>query len=222
MRIANGKVEEIFLDDSVRIHCPPDLTPSPGQYLLAHANASDSPLPVPIFFSTDITPNGFRSAPIKTNWQPGESLVLRGPIGHGFNIPASAQKIALIAFEKSIACLHGLISKALKQNAEIVLLCDSQPTHVPEIIEVQSLKSVPDILKWADYAAIDIARENMNQLKEMLGKQDESKVKYEAQILIHAPMPCGGVAECGVCALTIRHEWKMICKEGPVFEFDEI
>ena len=221
MRIANGKVEEIFLDGSARIDCPPDLIPSPGQYLLAHAPASDLPLPVPLFFAST-SPNGFRCAPLSVKCQPADEINIRGPIGHGFSIPASAKKIALIAYEESSARLQGLIPVALKQNAEIVLLCDSQLKDVPEIIEVQPLQSLNDILKWADYSAIDIARENLNQLREMLGKQDQVKNKYEAQILIHAPMPCGGVAECGVCALTLSHKWKMICKEGPVFELSEV
>jgi hypothetical protein len=77
-------------------------------------------------------------------------------------------------------------------------------------------------LKWADYAAFDIQRENLIQLKEMLKEQNQLPLKNEAQILIQTSMPCGGIAECGVCALTLNHEWKMICKEGPVFNFDVI
>src|SRR5262245_50801622 len=113
MKIENGKVNEILLDGSLRIHCSPDLIPSPGQYVLAHSPASDAPLPVAIFYC-DSAPNGFRSAPVTTQWQPGESLILRGPIGHGFNIQPSANKFALVAFERSIAHVYGLISPALK------------------------------------------------------------------------------------------------------------
>jgi hypothetical protein len=75
-----------------------------------------------------------------------------------------------------------------------------------------------DIYQWTDYAAFDVGRENLNQLREMLGKKNQAKRPREAQVLVRAPMPCGALAECGVCALTIRHEWKMICKDGPVFE----
>ena len=63
---------------------------------------------------------------------------------------------------------------------------------------------------------------NLNQLREMLGKQEQAKAPREAQVLVRAPMPCGALAECGVCALTVRHEWKMICKDGPVFELNSI
>jgi NAD(P)H-flavin reductase len=222
MKTGEGQVAEIFLDSSARIICPPELIPSPGQYILAHASGSASPLAVPVFFS-DSAPNGFRSAPLTDSaWLPGARLNLRGPLGHGFSIPAFARKIALIAFDESPARLRGLITIALKQEAEIVLVSDFALDDVPEAVEVQPLQGMMDIYQWADYAAFDVGRENLNQLREMLGGMNQAKGPREAQVLIRAPMPCGALAECGICALTIRHEWKMICKDGPVFESGEL
>ena len=111
----------------------------------------------------------------------------------------------------------------LKQGAEIVLVCDSTVDDIPEAVEVQPLQAMLDSYHWADYAAFDIGRENLHQLREMLGKVEQTKGAREAQVLVRAPMPCGALAECGVCALTTHHhEWKMICKEGPVFEMKEL
>jgi len=230
MKNGSGQLSEIYLDSRARILCPPDLIPAPGQYLLAHASASDAPLAVPVFFS-DSAPNGFRSAPfLPPAWTPGTQLNLRGPLGHGFSIPTFARKVALIAFDESPARLHGLISIALRQDAEVVLVCDTIMDELPEAVEVQPLQALTDIYQWADYAAFDLARENLNQLREMLGVGKQAKAPREAaalslskrQVLIRAPMPCGVFAECGVCALTIRHEWKMICKDGPVFELSSV
>jgi hypothetical protein len=221
---------EIYLDSRSRITCPPDLIPAPGQYILAHASGSDSPLAVPVFFS-DSAPNGFRSAPyLPLTWKPGTQLNLRGPLGHGFSIPSFARKVALIAFDESPARLHGLISITLKQDAEVVLVSNTVMDDMPEAVEVQPLQALIDIYQWADYAALNVARENLNQLRELLGKQEQaksgalsvSKGPREAQVLVRAPLPCGALAECGVCALTIRHEWKMICKDGPVFDLGSI
>lgn len=223
MKTARGKLEEIYLDGSARIACPPELIPPPGQYLLAHADGSTDPLPVSVFSSLPIHPNGFRSAPaLPAAWQPGQSLHLRGPIGHGFTVPALARKIALIAFDDSPARLLGLLSSALKQNAEVVVICDSAVENLPEIVEVQPLKALLDVLQWADYAAMDVDRENLNQLRERLEGKEQVTAKIEAQVLIRAPMSCGGIAECGVCALTHHHDWKMICKEGPVFDLRDL
>jgi NAD(P)H-flavin reductase len=217
MKTAKGKLEELYLDGSARIACPPELTPAPGQYLLAHADGSDAPLPVSLFSSLP-TPTGFRSAsPLPSSWRPGDSLTLRGPIGHGFAIPSPARRIVFVAFDDSPARLQGLISIALKQNAEVVVVCNSQTEDLPEVVEVQPLKALLDVLQWADYAAMDVSRENLNQLREMLAGKEQVKAKIEAQVLIRTAMPCGALADCGVCALTLHHEWKMACKDGPVF-----
>ena len=222
MKIGEGQLFEIYLDSSIRIFCPPELIPAPGQYILAHASGSDSPLAVPVFFS-DSAPNGFRSAPMmNSSWNPGTRLNLRGPLGRGFSIPSFARKVALIAFDESPARLRGLILIALKLDAEVVLVSDSALDDIPEVVEVQPLQAMTDIYQWADYAAFDVARENLNQLKEKFGRMNQAKSPREAQVLVRAPMPCGALAECGVCALTIRHEWKMICKDGPVFEMKEL
>jgi Iron-sulfur cluster binding domain of dihydroorotate dehydrogenase B len=222
MKNGEGKLHEIYLNSSIRIDCPPELIPAPGQYLLAHARGSDSPLAVPVFFS-DAAPNGFRCAPIlDSSWLPGTQLDLRGPLGHGFAIPSFARKVALIAFDDSFERMRGLIPMALKQEAEVVLVCKDVVEDMSEAVEVQPLQALIDIYHWADFAAIDVARENLNQLREMLGKTEQAKVPREAQVLVRAPMPCGALAECGVCALAIKHDWKMICKEGPVFEMNSI
>ena len=236
MKIGEGQLHEIYLDSGARITCPPELIPVPGQYLLAHAPASDSPLAVPVFFS-DSAPNGFRCAPLlKSAWLPGTRLNLRGPIGHGFLIPPAARKVAMIAFDDAPVRLHGLIAVALKQNAEVVLVCDSAVKDLPEVVEIQPLQVLREIIQWADYAAMDVRRENLHQLMEMLGKQEHVRARSEAaaltarpsltvskgQVLVRAPMPCGALAECGVCALTLRHKWKMICKDGPVFDIKEL
>jgi len=232
MKNGEGQLSEIYLDSCARIICPPDLIPAPGQYTLAHpiGHGSDSPLAVPVFFS-DSAPNGFRSAPyLPLSWTPGTQLDLRGPLGHGFSVPAFARKVALVAFDESPARLHGLIHIALKQEAEVVLVGNLVVGDLPEAVEVQPLQALTDIYQWADYAALDVARENLNRLGKMLGVGEQakgaalsaSKGPREAQVLIRAPMPCGALAECGVCSITIHYEWKMICKDGPVFDLNSI
>jgi hypothetical protein len=111
-----------------------------------------------------------------------------------------------------------LIPIALRQNAEVVLISDFAVTDLPEIVEVQPLKAMLEILTWADYAALDVDRGTLGQLREMLGEGWQVWMKCEAQVLIRAPMPCGALAECGVCAVILRHEWKMACRDGPVFD----
>jgi len=226
MKNGEGQVREVLLNSRALINCAPELIPTPGQYLLAYAGGSELPLPVPLFFS-DSAQNGFISAfDPPFSWRPGTSLYLRGPIGHGFAIPSSARKVVLIAFDDSPARLHGLIPIALKQNAEVVMVCNLVVKDLTEVVEIQPLQAMPEIIGWADYAAVDIDRGNMDRLMEMLGGRPagmmRAVVRSEVQVLVRAPMPCGALAECGVCALTLHRKWKMVCKDGPVFAMKDL
>jgi NAD(P)H-flavin reductase len=224
MQSGKGQVFELLLEDGyrqARVSCPSNLIPSPGQYLLA-GDGSDSPLPVPLFH-TDSAPQGFiASAPIPDLWTPGTELHLRGPLGHGFDLPLSARKVGLIAFEVSIARLKGLIQPALKQEAAVVIVCKSNPDNLPDDVEVHPISALSEIVDWADYLALDVARENLNFLRERLGKLNQVMAGKESQILIRTPVPCGGTGECGVCAVTLKSVWKLACKDGPVFDWMEV
>ncbi len=135
-----------------------------------------------------------------------------------FTAPAAARKIALIAFDDSPERLRGLIPIAFKQKAEVVLVSNMTAYDLPEAVEVQPLQALKDIYQWADYAAFDATRENLPRLGKMLGVGNQP----QAQVLVRAPMPCGAIAECGVCSIIIHREWKMICKDGPVFDLASI
>ena len=239
MHTGKGQVLELILEDGsrqVRVSCPANLIPSPGQYLLA-GDGSDLPLPVPLFH-TDSAPQGgslarwrqlIAAGPIPDSWNPGTELYLRGPLGQGFNLPVSARKVGLVAFDVSPARLKGLIQPALNQDAAVVLVCDSSPDHLPDEVEVQPMSALQEIVAWADYLAFDVEREELNGLKERLGKLNQVAVgkarvepgRNEAQALISTPIPCGGMAECGVCAVTLKSAWKLACKDGPVFAWRE-
>jgi NAD(P)H-flavin reductase len=222
MQTGNGQVVELILEDGlrlVRLACPSSLIPSPGQYLLA-GDGSNSSLPVPLFY-TDSAPQGFiAAAPLPNSWNPGRELSLRGPLGRGFTLPSSCRRIGLIAFDTSPARLNGLIQPALKQDAAIVLVCASAPEDLPDAVEVQPMSALEEVVEWADYVACDIRREDLSQMRER--KMDQLMVRNDAQVLIYTAIPCGGIAECGVCAVTLKSGWKLACTEGPVFDWSEL
>jgi hypothetical protein len=224
MHTGKGQVLELILEDGsrhVRVSCPSNLIPAPGQYLLA-GDSSAAPLPVPLFH-TDSAPQGFiAAAPIPGSWNPGLELQLRGPLGHGFSLPLSARKVGLIAFDIAPARLRGLISLTLKQAAAVVLVCDSNVDHLPDEVEVQPMPALDEVIEWADYLAFDLDRENLNLLRERMGKLTQAVARKKTQVLIHTPVPCGGVAECGVCAVTLKSAWKLACKDGPVFDWKDL
>ncbi|HJQ13637.1 MAG TPA: hypothetical protein VJ830_02730 [Anaerolineales bacterium] len=224
MHTGTGQVLELILEDGkryVRVSCPSRLIPAPGQYLLA-SDGSDSPLPVPLFHS-DFAAQGFvAAAPATAGWGPGLALHLHGPLGRGFSLPLAARRVGLVAWDDAPVRLKGLIRPALKQDAAVVLMSNTTPGDLPDDVEVQPLSNLSDILEWADYAAFDVARENLQQLREQLGNRSQLSKARNVQVLIRTAIPCGGIAECGVCAVTLKSDWKLACKEGPVFDWSEL
>ena len=224
MHTGKGRVVELILTNGfhhARLTCAENLIPSPGQYLLA-SDDSHVPLPVPLFY-TDSSPQGFiAAAPIPDSWDPGREIYLRGPLGRGFELPSSARRIGLVTLTDSAARLYGLIQPSLKQDAAIVLVSALGVDNLPDEVEVHPLSALSEIIEWADYVALDVARENLPGLREQIFNGKRAKVPIKAQVLVRSPVPCGGIAECGVCAVSVKSGWKMACKDGPVFDWKEL
>jgi hypothetical protein len=225
MRTAKGQVVELILENGLRharISCPADLVPLPGQYLLAGVASSLNTLPVSLF-STESTLQSFiTSEQIPDAWTPGTEITLRGPLGRGFVLPLTARKVALVPFDASPPHLQCLIAPALRQGAGVVLVSDSGGESLHDDVEVQPFSALDEILAWADYVAFDVLRENLHGLGERLDGWNQFSVKVEAQVFVYAPVPCGGIADCGVCAVKLKSSWKLACKDGPVFDLREI
>jgi NAD(P)H-flavin reductase len=229
---AEGIIKELVLLDgksSARIECDPSLIPTPGQYLLAYADGSDSPLAASVFSAKSFadthktSAGGFLAAPpIPNSWNLGAHLNLRGPLGHGFILPKDARRVALIAFDDYPTRLLPMLDAALKQEASIVLICQTPPDDLPLQVEVRPISALLDICDWADTIAMDAARESLPELKKMLGRSNPFIVKNEAQILIRTPMPCSALAECGVCTVESHRGPLLACKDGPVFDLKDL
>jgi hypothetical protein len=128
----------------------------------------------------------------------------------------------MAAFDGSPSRLRGLIAPALRQGASVVLLCDTSADHLPDEVEVQPVSALQEILQWADFLALDVEHGNCKQLLEKLGEGKRFSAWGATQILVRTPMPCGGIADCGVCAFNTRSEWHLACKDGPVFNLSEL
>ncbi len=221
MHIGEGEVAEIYWQTGkavAKIFCSASLIPAPGQYVIGH-DGSDSPLPVPVF-PAGFAPGGFLAAPpLPPTWRPGTRLTLRGPLGRGFFLPANARRIALLAMDGDAAPLLALLPLAFSAGAEVALVTSNPPPDLPAALEIQPMHSLPEILAWADYLAVNVERSTLPLLRQRL--QGVASTSLKVQILMRAPMPCGALAGCGVCAVPFSNGWKMICKDGPVFDWQE-
>lgn len=208
---------------SAWLTCPAKAIPSAGQYALA-TDPGDAfqPLSMPLF-PVRISGEGFLGAsPYQVAWVPGTALEIRGPLGRGFKLPPTARNVALVGLGETIARLRPLIPNALDQEVAVALFTDAPLPQLPSAVEAYPLSALPELLTWADFIAIDLPITALPELRARLGLGAQARLSFPGQALIQAPMPCGGMAKCGVCAVPARRGWKLACEDGPVFQLDEI
>ena len=73
----------------------------------------------------------------------------------------------------------------------------------------------------ANFTVVDIPIERVDELARLLGVENGKPVP-PGQALVRAPMPCGGLGECGVCALRVGRRGMLLCVDGPVVELRTI
>ncbi len=216
-----------------RIECPPGLRPAPGQYLLAHTAApgGGEALPTALFaarlagmgYDGTLVANELEVAPpLPPAWSAGTRLKVRGPLGHGFSLPASARRVALVGLTAAPQRLLALAGQALVQGAAVALYTRHVPGRLPPEVEVLALDALGDALSWADFMAFDLAPGALPGLRRRFGLAPHTPLPVPAQVLVQVPMPCGGTGECGLCAVDQKRGWKSACKDGPVFEWNQL
>ncbi len=236
MGTSEGRITEIVSGInkrvSFRIDSSPEVIPDPGEYLLANdPDDSDSVLPVPLFrVGTSSQATLQSTSEIPSGWGPGSTLNLRGPLGTGFQIPTDTRHLALAALGGSFARLLPLVNPALENGADIALFITAAQLSaspfkfapLPAAIETHPLSALPESLKWADTLALDVPLDVLPTVRQILALDPHEIPPCLAQALIITPMPCGAIAECGVCAVPAPKRFKLACKDGPVFDLKRL
>jgi hypothetical protein len=224
---AEGIVSEVRLlpDQSVAawISCPDAIIPDPGQYVLAYAVTEvETPLATPLFLA-ERGESGFLAAPSATPaWTPGTRLKLRGPLGRGFRFPSGGQRLALICLGETSMRLLPLIPPALGREMAVALFSDHILAAIPTSVEIYPLHDLAEAISWADFIALDLSPDRLRSLRNLFGLKADQPLACQAQALILTDMPCGGLAECGACAVPARRKWKLSCSDGPVFDLADV
>jgi len=225
MATGTGVLTELRLEPSGlsgKITCLPALRPAPGQYLAASSPDPNEPLPANLFPGR-LETDGMRvAAPLPAGWTAGMKLSLRGPLGNGFHMPVTARRVALAGLDSGADRLMPLALQALSQQAAVALYAAQAPARLPDEVEVLPLDLLPEALQWADFLALDVPRPGLADLRARLALGPFQRPGCLIQVLVATAMPCGGLAECGVCALPGRGGWLLACSDGPVFDFNQI
>ncbi len=237
MQNGKGKITEIIAGFgrtiSLKIDCSPDLIPDPGTYLLAHREGeSHSPLAVPLFRvgmpdSEETNPVLQSTANLPSKWGPGAVLTLRGPLGHGFAPPDEINHLALATLGAGLERLLPLACPALDSGADVAIFTpEPLPADflafLPPAIEVHPLTALAESFAWIDFLALELSRQTLPDLRSILGLPPHIKIPCRTQALVTTPMPCGGMADCGACAVPAHRGYKLACKDGPVFDLNQL
>lgn len=216
-----GWVREIRIDNhgqlAAWIRCDSGLLPEPGQYLLGRDPQDSEAALAAKLFPGQITDQGFLALDFPRHVEPGTELELRGPLGRGFRLPNSVQRLALVAFAGGPDYLLPLAENALDRHTAVALFCDPPYPSLPSSIEISPLASLTEIWGWADFLVIELHLEALPNLRDLLGARTTFS-NLSGQVLLRTSMPCGGIAECGVCAVAQGRGWKYACRDGPVFD----
>ena len=179
-----------------------------------------------------------------THLQPGDSISLLGPLGHGFPEPAAEHVPVLVAGGYGMAALYLLARNATQKGVAFFggrsaqdILCADEFTglgwdlHTATEDGTSGYKGLvtEPLDAWLSAEGKDRTPEffacGPNGMLQAVGER-AIRGGWKAWLSMDRNMGCG-VGACLTCVQKIRQEdgswqWKRCCKEGPVFEAREI
>lgn len=169
----------------------------------------------------------------------GQSVTVFGPLGNGFTVDVKAKTLLLVAGGIGIAPLCLLAERAIEQRKRVVLLHGAATAKQLYPVErlpsgVESVLATDDgteghkglitslLHEYAPAADQIFACGPLPMYRAMA--QHGKKMGIEGkrvQVSLEMRMGCG-VGVCYGCTIRTRHGLKQACKDGPVFELQEI
>lgn len=177
-----------------------------------------------------------------THWlsqrQAGDNIDLLGPLGNGYSIHPASHNLLLVAGGIGIAPLRFLAQEGLNQGRSVRLLLGASTAtqlyperFLPGDIELVMATEdgttgkkgmitdfLPDFVGWAD----QIFACGPTSMYHTMAAQKQQLLKTKpVQISLEVRMGCGrGV--CYGCTLKTKSGLKQVCKDGPVFDLEDI
>ena len=177
--------------------------------------------------------------------RPGGNVSLIGPLGHGFDPPATARRRLLVASSAHLGALLPLTAQKPEGSESpgfSVALLLSAPTAadlypiqlLPPTLEVHvvtvdgsgghrgsTLDLFPDLARWADCICIAEDPAIYPRLAELVREVRVAPGRGFAQALVTPSIACGGGA-CPGGAGPSGHATRLACTDGPVFDLLEL
>jgi dihydroorotate dehydrogenase electron transfer subunit len=176
---------------------------------------------------------------------PGDELDLIGPFGHGFDAPASRQRLLLVAESAlDVGPLLSLVDLAVADGAPAITLLTAATRaagvfplrELPPAVELRVATAdgslgqrgdvttlLSDALPWADRVCAAGSRGLYRSLQTTgAGLRQGLPARGFAQVLLmDVPLVCG-VGACLACAVHGEQGQRLVCIEGPVFDLSDL
>ena len=177
-----------------------------------------------------------------TTWlsrrQAGDTIDIFGPLGNGFHIPPNSHNLLLVAGGTGIAPLCFLAQQALSEGHSVTLLLGAQTEAqlYPENLippEVKLIATTDDgstsrkgrvtslLPDFADRADQIFACGPVAMYRDMADSYYQLLQDKPVQLSLEIMMGCG-LGVCYGCTIRTRGGLKQVCKDGPVFDLNEI
>ncbi|MCD6358698.1 MAG: dihydroorotate dehydrogenase electron transfer subunit [Dehalococcoidia bacterium] len=169
----------------------------------------------------------------------GNIINLLGPLGNGFSINSSSSTLLLLAGGMGIAPLIFLADVALKQKLSVTILIGASTANkiypknlIPEQIHLSIFTEddskvgkkgliTDDLSQFVRHADQIFACGPIGMYHSLSHLTKEMNLKNPVQISLEIRMGCG-VGSCLSCSIPTKNGQVRVCKEGPVFELQEI
>jgi dihydroorotate dehydrogenase electron transfer subunit len=169
-----------------------------------------------------------------------DELTVLGPLGNGFNIEHSSKEILLLAGGIGIAPLTFLAQDAINQGKQVILVAGSRTKNqlykrnlpldkMKTIILTEDgsdgikgkISDLPNLLDHINHVDQVFACGPLPMYQALSELIHRKSLMQKVQVSLEVRMGCGwGI--CYGCSIKTRNGMQMVCKNGPVFNMDEI
>jgi dihydroorotate dehydrogenase electron transfer subunit len=229
----------------IRLRCPQIEKARPGQFVMARCGGNCIlPRPLSIHQANVKGDVSLYFAVLEdgkgTSWlsqrKIGDKVALFGPLGDWFHVAPASRNLLLVAGGMGIAPLWFLAEDAREKGLSVTLLYGAAIDNpYPEVFQgIKLIKAtedgsagyhgmvtdlIPEYIDWADQV---FACGPTPMYKDMSLKRQKLGLEGKpVQVSLEVRMGCG-LGVCYGCTIKTKSGLKQVCKDGPVFDLDDI
>lgn len=168
----------------------------------------------------------------------GEEVDMLGPLGNGFAVEPQTKRLLLVAGGIGFAPLRFLAEKALAEGREVTLLLGAKTaSHLyPRQLLPKGARLMvatedgsegskglvtPLAIKYGGQADRAFACGPEPMYRALVGERTALPRGLRVQVSLEVRLGCG-IGACLSCSIKTRGGQRHVCKDGPVFDMDEV